>query len=91
MRNGGHGRPLNSIVSCLQGSSVAMASKAEKTFDESAKDVERLMEIHKSLGGGKVGRRYRLEVLNKSAIVLITEPPRVFRRLPSLSHAAIGN
>ncbi len=49
-----------------------MASKAEQTFDESAEDVERLMEIHTTLGGGKVGRRYRLEVLNKSAIVLIT-------------------
>ena len=49
-----------------------MASKAEEAFDESAKDIERLLEIHKSLGGDKKGRRYRLEVLNKSAIVLIT-------------------
>jgi hypothetical protein len=49
-----------------------MASKAEKIFDKSAKDVARLMEIHTALGGDKVGRRHRLEVLNKSAIVLIT-------------------
>ena len=49
-----------------------MASKSQLTFDESAKDVERLMEIHKNLGGAKKGRRYKLEVLNKSAVVLIT-------------------
>lgn len=30
------------------------------------------MEIHESIGGSAPGRRYRVEVLNKSAIVLIT-------------------
>ena len=49
-----------------------MASKAREAFDRSAEDVERLLEIHQDLGGDAQGRRYRLEVLNKSAIVLIT-------------------
>lgn len=49
-----------------------MASKARKAFDKNVKDVERLLDIHKSLGGTAQGRRYQLEVLNKSAIVLIT-------------------
>lgn len=49
-----------------------MASQARKAFDESSKDILRLLEIHSNLGGEKKGRRYKLEVLNKSAIVLIT-------------------
>lgn len=49
-----------------------MASKARKAFDKNAEDIDRLMEIHRDLGGDGPGRRYRLEVLNKSAIVLIT-------------------
>jgi len=50
-----------------------MPSKARIKFESSADDVRRLLEIHKYLGGGdKKGRRVRLEVLNKSAIVLIT-------------------
>lgn len=49
-----------------------MPSKARKAFDENAADIERLLEIHEHLGGDAKGRRYRVEVLNKSAIVLIT-------------------
>jgi hypothetical protein len=49
-----------------------MASKARHAFDESCHDVDRLLEIHSQLGGSGQGRRYQLEVLNKSAIVLIT-------------------
>jgi RiboL-PSP-HEPN len=49
-----------------------MPSKARRAFDQNAKDVTRLLEIHEHLGGDGPGRRYRLEVLNKSAIVLIT-------------------
>jgi hypothetical protein len=49
-----------------------MSSKARKAFDKSATDIKRLLEIHQHLGGDARGRRYRLEVLNKSAIVLIT-------------------
>ena len=49
-----------------------MASKARKAFDENAADIVRLLEIHGDLGGDAPGRRYRLEVLNKSAVVLIT-------------------
>jgi hypothetical protein len=49
-----------------------MASNARKAFDESCDDIDRLLEIHRDLGGDSPGRRRRLEVLNKSAIVLIT-------------------
>ena len=49
-----------------------MAAKARHAFDQSAKDIERLLEIHQALGGDAKGRRHRLEVLNKSAVVLIT-------------------
>lgn len=49
-----------------------MPSKARKAFDSNAKDIERLLELHKKEGGVLKGRRYGLEVLNKSAIVLIT-------------------
>lgn len=46
-------------------------SKARHNFEENVKDVDRLLEIHKDLGGPDRGRRFELEVLNKSAVVLI--------------------
>jgi hypothetical protein len=49
-----------------------MPSKARISFDENAKDIRRLLEFHKDEGGIATGRRYGLEVLNKSAIVLLT-------------------
>jgi hypothetical protein len=49
-----------------------MPSKARLAFNESESDIRRLLEIHGSLGGPAKGRRFKLEVLNKSAIVLIT-------------------
>lgn len=49
-----------------------MASKARKAFDRNVEDVQRLLEIHADVGGDAKGRRYGLEVLNKSGIVLIT-------------------
>jgi hypothetical protein len=49
-----------------------MASKARKAFDANVGDIKRLLEIHADIGGDAKGRRYGLEVLNKSAIVLIT-------------------
>jgi hypothetical protein len=49
-----------------------MASKARAAFDKNAKDIKRLIELHEDIGGKGPGRRYGLEVLNKSAIVLIT-------------------
>ena len=49
-----------------------MPSKAREAFDKNADDIDRLLEIHGDLGGALPGRRYKLEVLNKSAIVLIT-------------------
>ncbi len=49
-----------------------MPSAAWNAFDANLKDIERLLELHKQEGGTAKGRRYGLEVLNKSAIVLIT-------------------
>jgi len=46
-------------------------SKAIRGFESNCKDVERLLEIHVDLTGTAPGRRYGVEVLNKSAIVLI--------------------
>jgi len=49
-----------------------LSSKARSAFDKNAKDVKRLLQIHADIGGDAKGRRYGLEVLNKSAVVLIT-------------------
>ena len=49
-----------------------MPSKAYQAFTANAGDINRLLEIHGNLGGSGPGRRYQLEVLNKSAIVLVT-------------------
>lgn len=49
-----------------------MASKARSDFDKNVKDIVRLMELHQQEGGRSRGRRHGLEVLNRSAIVLIT-------------------
>jgi len=49
-----------------------MPSEARTAFDKNLEDIERLMELHEQEGGTSPGRRYNLEVLNKSAIVLIT-------------------
>lgn len=49
-----------------------MPSKARASFDSNAQDIERLIGIHADIGGKGRGRRHGLEVLNKSAIVLIT-------------------
>ena len=49
-----------------------MPSNARKAFDKNSKDIVRLMTLHEEKGGKAKGRRYGLEVLNKSAIVLLT-------------------
>jgi hypothetical protein len=49
-----------------------MPSKARIALKENLQDVKRLLELHAQKGGDAPGRRYGLEVLNKSAIVLIT-------------------
>jgi hypothetical protein len=41
------------------------------SFEENRQDVERLMKIHEDLTGGTPGRKRGVEVLNKSAIVLM--------------------
>lgn len=49
-----------------------MPSQARAAFDKNAQDVELLLQIHSDVGGDAKGRRFGLEVLNKSAIVLLT-------------------
>lgn len=49
-----------------------MPSAAAKTTAERMEDVDRLLQIHGALGGSDVGRRVGVEVLNRSAIVLLT-------------------
>lgn len=49
-----------------------MPSNAASTTEARMSDVDRLIEIHKELGGEDVGRRHGVEVLNRSAIVLLT-------------------
>jgi hypothetical protein len=48
-----------------------MGSKAEQAFQKNCEDIDQLLKIHSDLGGTGPGRR-KLEVLNKSAVVLIT-------------------
>lgn len=48
-----------------------MASKARAAFDKNCADIDRLMEIHTDYGGTGAGYRNQLEVLNKSAVVLL--------------------
>ena len=49
-----------------------MPSQARKAFDLSAEDVQRFLGVHADVGGDAPGKRYGLEVLNKSAIVSIS-------------------
>lgn len=49
-----------------------MPSNARQSFDSNVKDIDRLLGFHTHKGGDAKGRRYGLEVLNKSAIVLTT-------------------
>ncbi len=48
-----------------------MPSKARARFDENSKDVTRLLEIHKDVAGDARGRKWGVEVLNKSGIILV--------------------
>jgi RiboL-PSP-HEPN len=49
-----------------------LTSRAGRTFEKNCADIDRLLEIHQTEGGTDRGRRTRLEVLNKSAVVLVT-------------------
>jgi hypothetical protein len=49
-----------------------MPSKARTALTENLTEVTRLLELHAEIGGDGRGRRRGLEVLNKSAIVLLT-------------------
>ncbi len=46
-------------------------STAHYKFIQNMEDVSNLLEIHHWKGGGKPGRRFKLEALNKGAIVLL--------------------
>jgi len=49
-----------------------MPSKARIALDKNLKDIDNLVDLHTTVGGTAPGRRHGLEVLNKSAIVLLT-------------------
>jgi hypothetical protein len=49
-----------------------VTSAAGRKFEGNCRDIDRLLQIHQTEGGTDRGRRVRLEVLNKSAIVLLT-------------------
>ncbi len=49
-----------------------MPSNARIAFDKNLDDVKNLLALHTAAGGTGRGRRHGLEVLNKSAIVLLT-------------------
>lgn len=49
-----------------------VGSLARRQFDDNCSDVRRLLEIHGDIAGDAPGRKYGVEVLNKSAVVLIT-------------------
>lgn len=49
-----------------------MPSKAKIKFVKNTYDLERLFTIHADVSGEGTGRRHGVEVLNKSAVVLIT-------------------
>src|ERR1700674_172280 len=49
-----------------------MHSKARIALDKNLEDVKALLKLQEQQGGNAPGRRFGLEVLNKSAIVLIT-------------------
>lgn len=49
-----------------------MTSQARIKFNDNCDDINRLLGIHEELTGTAPGRRYGTEVLNKSAIVLLT-------------------
>ena len=40
-------------------------------LNERMKDARRLMEIHKDVGGTSQGRRYGLDILNKSGVIFV--------------------
>ena len=49
-----------------------MPSKAKTAFTENSKDITELWSIHQEISGQGAGRKYGVEVLNRSAVVFIT-------------------
>lgn len=47
-------------------------------LNSSMKDVRRLMQIHKNVGGTGQGRRYGLDVLNKSGVIFVASAWEAF-------------
>lgn len=50
---------------------LASMTNPIKRFEKNIDEVKRLLEIHEQLAGKSAGRKYNVEVLNKSAIVLL--------------------
>ena len=49
-----------------------MPSRAKNAFQDNSLDIQELWKIHEEIGGQGPGRKYGVEVLNRSAIVFIT-------------------
>ncbi|CAN5279796.1 hypothetical protein BH11PSE10_BH11PSE10_20970 [soil metagenome] len=49
-----------------------MPSKAKGAFTDNSKDIAELRSIHQEISGQGAGRKYGVEVLNRSAVVFIT-------------------
>lgn len=49
-----------------------MSSKAASAFTENSRDIAELWSIHQEISGQGVGRKFGVEVLNRSAVVFIT-------------------
>ena len=47
-------------------------SQAMKSFLENLEDVGKLLDIHEEISGKSPGRKYGVEVLNKSGVVMTT-------------------
>lgn len=67
---------------------MKIISRAWGAFNENMKDVDRLLAIHGDITGDTPGRRYGVEVLNKSAVMLITSCWEAF--CEDLSRGAVG-
>ena len=55
-----------------QRDTLVTVTRALDTFLANSNDVTALLQLHRQQGGSNVGRRHGLEVLNKSAVVLIS-------------------
>lgn len=78
---------IRRLVSDSVGQATVPVSALD-TLAENMRDIARLVEIHEAVGGTKRGRRYRLDVLNRSGIVLLVASWEAF--VEDLAGYALG-